>query len=210
MIGVNITVFGKMEATPILSPAVLEGPTLAVALSRKLETVGDDFDVELVSNDGHAFKAHRFVLKMRSPVFCDMFDAVMQQSSETPGPVKLEFPGDAIAELLHFMYSDKLSGPSVLNFKLASDLVIMAGAFDVQRLFQLAEGFLSQAALATKDPCSIASLLIFADAHHAEHLKSTTSALLSRCIKGASKESTAKLAELLSPVLLLEIFASSV
>ena len=86
--------------------------------------------------------AHRCVLAARSPVFYAMFSHGMQESER--GEVRIpDFEAPVVRELLHFIYTDRLSEDSAVSVS-REDLLRIATKYQVQRLMCLCENQLLQ------------------------------------------------------------------
>lgn len=85
-------------------------PSLSEDLQRGWKS-SDFFDVTLKSSEGEAFRAHRQLLAMRSPVFKAMFYGSMSEAQSGLACISASSAG--LRHLLHFMYTDELDANGV-------------------------------------------------------------------------------------------------
>lgn len=137
----------------------------ACTLTKDFSTLLDNSlfnDVHLESKD-QKFPAHKAILAARSPVFKAMFEHKMEES-ET-GCVNIDdVDPDVVTELLQFVYT----GTSTSIDKMADRLLAAADKYALDRLKVMCEEALCQS-LSSENA---ADVLILADRHSAEQLKS--------------------------------------
>ena len=119
------------------------------SLDQSLEKImtdpaGSEYDTsrEVGQDQEETLQANRTILMARSPVFYAMFSHGMQESER--GEVRIpDFEAPVVRELLHFMYTDRLSEDSAVSVS-REDLLRIATKYQVQRLMCLCESQLLQ------------------------------------------------------------------
>ncbi len=92
----------------------------------------DDKDFVIQCQDKY-FSCHRFILKIRSPVFKAMLES--DNTESTNGVlVIVDFDKEVVQSFLEYLYTDKCSDLTAL----AEDLLIIADKYDVQGLVAMA------------------------------------------------------------------------
>jgi hypothetical protein len=143
---VEITVYGDLE--PAIGNAIEmtsndRTGSLDCCMKKLLfDSISADVDF-IVGNMEVHIPAHRCILMARSPMFHAMFSAHMCEASS--GKIFVpDFDADTIQEMLHFLYTDRLSDTEVLRAK-ADALLFIALKYQILALITLCEAhFISQ------------------------------------------------------------------
>lgn len=118
-------------------------------------------DVLLVCRN-REFKMHKAILASRSAVFAAMFEHQMLEGKINRVMIEDVDP-DVMAEILRFIYTDKINGID----KMADLLLAAADKYALERLKALCEESLSN----SLDSENVADTLVLADLHSANQLK---------------------------------------
>jgi len=164
---VEITVYGDLEPASI--PSVLGAynpsiPSLSKCLKHMLSEE-DDADIVFCFEGSATIKAHKCMLRARSPVFRAMLNSPMSETST--GIVHLtDVDFHVMQELLTFLYTDSLSDVSMLDV-IAEPLLCASSKYQIMGLVSICENFLIQQFSVD----SVVSLLRLADTFNAQKLK---------------------------------------
>lgn len=93
-------------------------------------------DITLLAND-KKLHAHKSILIARSPVFAAMLANDMKEKIESEIKIQ-DFNADVLSEMLHFMYTDKVT--SIKDH--FQDLLCVANMYDIQGLKHICEEFM--------------------------------------------------------------------
>ncbi|XP_055953190.1 TD and POZ domain-containing protein 3-like [Argiope bruennichi] len=108
--------------------------------------------------------AHKDILRARSPVFKTMFDTDMKEKvSECINITDLNL--DTLKRMLLFIYTDTTGE---LDFQSAKELYFASDKYDISSLKQRCSNFMAQ----NMQPSNVCEILILADMHRDEELKS--------------------------------------
>ncbi|KAK2868847.1 hypothetical protein Q7C36_000718 [Tachysurus vachellii] len=121
---------------------------------------------------GQEFKAHKSILAARSPVFNAMFEHKMEESKKNRVDISDVEP-DVFREMMVFIYTDK--APNLE--KMADHLLAAADKYALERLKVMCEEALCNS-LSVEN---VADILILADLHSAEQLKTQAIDFINRC-----------------------------
>ena len=137
-----------------------------------------EFSDVILSVDGYGFKVHKNILAARSPVFAAMFKHDMKERNT--GIVKIDdVSQDVMEEVLRFVYTGK-----VLNIdKMADDLLTAADKYQLDRLKAMCEKSLRK----NLSIQNASDMLVFADFHKADQLKSQTIDFMNANVKSVIK-----------------------
>ncbi|XP_073814361.1 speckle-type POZ protein-like [Musca autumnalis] len=131
-------------------------------------------DVTLVARDGTEFKAHKALLSARSQVFAAMFRIDMEESKTSRISID-DIKPKVIEEMLKYMYTAAGDIPK----KLAAELFIAANKYSLLDLQTLCEDILIE----TMDVFTVADILLLADRHANERLKTSAVQYITKNIK---------------------------
>ncbi|KAL3986721.1 KRAB domain-containing zinc finger protein [Sarotherodon galilaeus] len=124
---------------------------------------------------GQKFQAHKAILAARSPVFSAMFEHEMEESKKNRVEINDVEP-DVFKEMMCFIYTGKAPNLD----KMADDLLAAADKYALERLKVMCED-----ALCTNLSVeNAAEILILADLHSADQLKTQAFNLRQRCCGG--------------------------
>ncbi|KAL6843371.1 hypothetical protein ACP4OV_027084 [Aristida adscensionis] len=118
---------------------------------------------------GEAFKGHKFVLAMRSPVFeAQLYGPMMEDRKDI---VVEDMEPDVFKALLHFIYTDTLPDTDDLEGDESGDMVkhllVAADRYGMERMKLICESILCK----RLNVESVATTLALADQHHCSNLK---------------------------------------
>ncbi|KAL6643072.1 hypothetical protein ACP70R_021253 [Stipagrostis hirtigluma subsp. patula] len=157
----------RTEDRAVASPSMVVPPP---DLNRHLSDLltGEDGDVTF-RVAGETFRAHRFLLAVRSPVFKAELFGSMRESAAIGGYIQID---DMLAEvfknLLHFVYTDTLPGMEEQEEAvMAQHLLEAADRYDMQRLKVICE----QKLCSHLDVSTAATTLVLAEQHRCHRLK---------------------------------------
>ena len=127
---------------------------------------------------GEDFRAHKFMLAARSPVFKAEFYGPMM-GKKTKGSITIEdMEPAAFKALLHFIYKDSLPAMDDLdadeNVEMVKHLLVAADRYAVERMKLMCESILCK----RLDAGTAAATLAFADQHYCSKLKDACSAFI--------------------------------
>ncbi|KAL6659215.1 hypothetical protein ACP70R_003255 [Stipagrostis hirtigluma subsp. patula] len=171
----TITVFSETPPPPPTSATTAAGRAKVpdsdmMEQIAKLYATKDGADVTY-SIRGQLFRAHKFILAMRSPVFkAELYGGTTMESS-TSQPIEVQdVDPDVFQNLLFYIYTDDTwpsSGSQGDQEAMTCDLLVAAGRYGVERLKLLCEHELSK----TLNVGNVAKMLSFAADQHCELLK---------------------------------------
>ncbi|XP_014229998.1 speckle-type POZ protein B-like [Trichogramma pretiosum] len=107
-------------------------------------------DVELISSDESAIRAHKIVLAMASPVFKAMFTHDMLESKNNSVEI-MDTPYDILVEMLRFIYTGKIANTKV---DVILNLLTVADKYQIDNL-KIKCGKILQAELTTENAIEI-------------------------------------------------------
>ena len=121
---------------------------------------------------GHEFCAHKFFLSARSPVFAAMFEHPMKEREQNQVIIE-DIDRDVFTEVLRFIYTDKVMNEGIdFNMK----LFYAADKYSLTELKSICEEYIASQ-LTVESVCDV---LILADKHSAEKLKSEAITFMKR------------------------------
>ena len=119
-----------------------------------------DSDVVLLCQ-GEEIRAHRVILRARSPVFRAMLQTEMSESVK--GEIRIEDSDkDALKEMVRYMYSAKVDE----EFAKFKELLVLANKYEVEELIKYCGTKLAE----TLDKENALELGVFAETHNADDL----------------------------------------
>ena len=152
--------------------AKISSSTICDDVSRLLEN-SNFSDLVIVCRGGREFKCHKTILAARSEVFEAMFMHDFLEKSE--GVVSVDdIEDDVMAELLRFIYTDKIEGLQDEQDDFLASLLTAADKYNIKRLKSICEKKLS----GRLSVGNLIDLLILADVHNAEELKASALKLM--------------------------------
>ena len=166
---VEITVYGELE--PAMSPSVqglcnASVPPLTKCLKEMLAGEEDsDVEISCAGMTSVRLKAHKCILKARSPVFRAMLNSPMSENS-TGLIVVPDVDHHVMEELLNFVYTDSCSDKAVFE-AVSQPLLCAASKYEVSGLVAICEQYLVQQLSVD----TAVSLLRLADSYNAQKLK---------------------------------------
>ncbi|GFO00379.1 speckle-type poz protein [Plakobranchus ocellatus] len=156
VVGDTVNVSGQSNCTPVKVPEC-----------RLSEDLGQLFDRSSFSDvtlcvGGREFLAHKAILAARSPVFNAMFEHQMTESKQNRVDIQ-DVDHEVMREMLRFTYTGKAPNLD----KMSDDLLAAADKYALERLKVMCEEALCSS-LTIESVCDI---LVLADLHSAEQLK---------------------------------------
>ena len=185
---VEITVFGELET--ILGAAMPLHVCEPLTLSKCLREIFENdtvYDLHLVvgsDTNVQTIKAHRCILKARSPVFSAMLNGTMSEARSGEITI-IDIEPAIMRTLLQFMYTDESPSSDVLDAT-SDKLLVAACKYQVSGMISICEHRLAQ----MLDHTTIVGLLCLADAHSCTRLKENCMKFLAQHgdVVGRSKE----------------------
>ncbi|CAO2189206.1 unnamed protein product [Urochloa humidicola] len=150
---------------------------LSDSLGKFLES-GEGADVTLEVK-GEIFRAHKFMLAARSPVFKVEFYGPMMDNETMKSSITIDDMEPAVFKaLLHFIYKDTLPAMDDLdgdeNGEMVKHLLVAADRYAVERMKLVCESILCK----RLDVESAATILALADQYHCSKLKDACAAFI--------------------------------
>ncbi|TVU31146.1 hypothetical protein EJB05_22818, partial [Eragrostis curvula] len=171
----DITVFriqteDRAAASPFITPAVPPSD-LSRHFGDLLQVEAEGFNDVTFRVAGETFRANRYILAARSPVFkAQLFGAMRESTASAAGDYVIQI-GDTLADvfkaLLHFVYTDSLpemEGQEAVA--MAQHLLEAADRYDMQRLKLICEDILCR----HLDVSTVATTLLLAEQHSCKGL----------------------------------------
>ncbi|XP_061401789.1 speckle-type POZ protein-like [Musca vetustissima] len=133
-------------------------------------------DLTLVSQDKIEFKVHKVLLCARSEVFAAMFRNDLEEKKT--GSIQIEdMDSKVLKELLNYMYTDEK-----ISKEMATDLFVAGNKYAMSGLQEMCENMLIE----TMSVDSVADILLLADRHSSDRLKSKAVQFAIKNIKSVS------------------------